>query len=93
MQKYTGGYILPKNCTQNYTGGIISRVGISLPVTPPHGTASFASHGHPSDKFLDPLLVGSEFCQFGNKSTDGFESRILFYATWTYLLNIPIKPI
>ena len=34
MQKYTGGYILPKNHMQNYTGGIISRVGIFLPVTP-----------------------------------------------------------
>ena len=34
MQKYTGGYILPKNHTQNYTGGIISWVGIFLPVTP-----------------------------------------------------------
>ena len=33
MQKYTGGYILPKNHTQNYTRGIISRVGIFLPVT------------------------------------------------------------
>ena len=34
MQKYTGGYILPKNHTQNYTGGIISQVRIFLPVTP-----------------------------------------------------------
>ena len=33
-QKYTGGYILPKNRMQNYTGGIISQVGIFLPVTP-----------------------------------------------------------
>ena len=36
MQKYTGGYILPKNHMQNYTGGIISQVGIFLPVTPAH---------------------------------------------------------
>ena len=34
MQKYTGGYILPKNRMQNYTGGIILQVGIFLPVTP-----------------------------------------------------------
>ena len=33
MQKYTRGYILPKNCMQNYTGGIISWAGIFLPVT------------------------------------------------------------
>ena len=33
MPKYTGGYIFPKNCTQNYTGGIISRVGIFSTVT------------------------------------------------------------
>ena len=33
MQKYTGRYILPKNRAQNYTGGIISQVGIFLPVT------------------------------------------------------------
>ena len=37
MQKYTGGYILPKNRTQNYTGSITSRVGIFLPVTPDPG--------------------------------------------------------
>ena len=34
MQKYSGGYILPKDHMQNYTGGIISWVGIFLPVTP-----------------------------------------------------------
>ena len=34
MQKYTRGYILPKNRMQNYTRGIILWVGIFLPVTP-----------------------------------------------------------
>ena len=37
MQKYTRGYILPKNRTQNYIRGIILWVGIFLPVTPVTG--------------------------------------------------------
>ena len=34
VPKYTGGYIFPKNHTQNYTGDIISRVGIFSTITP-----------------------------------------------------------
>ena len=33
MQKYTGGYIFPKNHMQNYTRGIILWVGIFSTVT------------------------------------------------------------
>ena len=34
MQKHTPGMFLTDFCTQKYTGGIISRVGIFLTVTP-----------------------------------------------------------
>ena len=65
MQKYTTGYIFPKNHMQNYTRGIISHVGMFSTVTPePESTANLSPYNkHCGTYYFLPVVAFSFFCK------------------------------